>query len=224
MDFIVSEDCLQLGLRAGAIIFRNVHITPSNPALRAVIALAVRAIRTRFATPSDVRTLPEVAAFRDLLRRAGANPRRDQPSVERLFTFALKRGDLPAINSLVDAYNLVSLRSVCSLGAHDLDRIELPVSLRHLTGRESFTPLGQSTPVSVVPGEYGYVDAADRVLCRLDVLQADFSKVTTRTENALLIIEGTTAHAQPTLRQAFADVTELVTRTCGGTGTVVSLP
>jgi DNA/RNA-binding domain of Phe-tRNA-synthetase-like protein len=224
MLLIVSEDCLQLGLRAGAVIFRNIHVTRSDPALRAEIAVAVQAVQARFASPSDVRSLPEVAAFRDLLRRAGANPRRDQPSVERLLTFALKRGDLPAINSLVDAYNLVSLRSLCSLGAHDLDCIELPVSLRLLTGRESFTPLGQNTPVSVVPGEYGYVDETDRVLCRLDVLQAEFSKVTDRTENALLIIEGTTEHSQTTFRKAFADVTELVTRSCGGTGTIVAFP
>ena len=36
---------------------------------------------------------------------------------------ALRRGDLPLINSLVDAYNLVSVRSLCSLGAHDLDKM-----------------------------------------------------------------------------------------------------
>jgi DNA/RNA-binding domain of Phe-tRNA-synthetase-like protein len=158
------------------------------------------------------------------LRRAGANPRKDQPSVERLLTSALKRADLPAINSLVDAYNLVSIRSLCSLGAHDVDRIALPVALRLLTGHESFTPLGQSTATAVVPGEYGYVDASNRVLCRLDVLQADFSKVTTGTVNALLIIEGTTVHAPECLRQTFSVAMELVTRYCGGTGQVVALP
>ncbi len=224
MHFIVAEECIRLGLRAGAIVFRNVRITPTDPAVRAEIAAAVGGVRARFAGPSEVRSLPEVAAFRDLLRRAGANPRRDQPSVERLLTFTLKRGDLPAINSLVDAYNLVSLRSLCSLGAHDLDRIELPVTLRLLTGRESFTPLGQGTPVSVVPGEYGYVDAADRVLCRLDVLQAEFSKVTTATEQVVLIVEGTAAHSREVLRQAFADVSALVTRFCGGTAEVVAWP
>ena len=59
--------------------------------------------------------------------------------------------------------------------------------------------------MAVAVGEYGYVDAKDRVLCRLDVLQADFSKVTAGTVNALLIIEGTTAHSPDLLRQTFAD-------------------
>ncbi len=224
MTFVVAEECVRLGLRAGAIVFRNVQIVPSLPELRSEIAEPVQAIRARFADPAAVRSAPEVVRFQEILRQVGVNPRREQPSVERLLTFALKRGDLPAVNSLVDAYNLVSVRSFCSLGAHDLDRISPPVALRLLTGGESFTPLGRDMEVPVVPGEYGYVDARDRVLCRLDILQADFSKVTTASRNVLLIVEGTAGHAPAALRQVVADATELVTRCCGGTAEVVAFP
>jgi DNA/RNA-binding domain of Phe-tRNA-synthetase-like protein len=224
MSFVVAEECLQLGLRAGAVVFRNVHVAAAGPALRATIAQEVQAVRARFSSPGAIRSTPELAGFHEILRTVGVNPRREQPSVERLLTFALKRGDLPAVNSLVDAYNLASLSSSCSLGAHDLDRIRLPVALRLLTGRESFTPLGRGTADPVVPGEYGYVDAADRVLCRLDVLQAEFSKVTDATVNAFLIIEATAAHLPDAVRRAFADVIELVTRHCGGTAEVVAWP
>jgi DNA/RNA-binding domain of Phe-tRNA-synthetase-like protein len=224
MTFAVADECRRLGLRAGAIVFRNVHVVATLPALRTAIAHEVETIRQRFADPAAIRSAPEVVTFQELLRQVGVNPRREQPSVERLLTFALKRGDLPAVNSLVDAYNLISVRSLSSLGAHDLDRIALPVSLRLLTGQESFTPLGRDDAVPTVPGEYGYVDARDRVLCRLDILQADFSKVTTQTTNVLLIVEGTAGHSPDVLRQVFADVTELVTRHCGGTAEVVAFP
>jgi DNA/RNA-binding domain of Phe-tRNA-synthetase-like protein len=224
MTFTVAEECLRLGLRAGAIVFRNAAIVPALPELRAEIAEQVRAVRARFADPAAVRSALEVVRFQNILRTIGVNPRREQPSVERLLTFALKRGDLPAVNSLVDAYNLVSVRSFCSLGAHDLDRITPPVALRLLTGRESFTPLGRDAPEAVVPGEYGYVDAGDRVLCRLDILQADFSKVTTASRNVLLIVEGTADHAPELLRQTVADVTVQVTRYCGGTAEIVAFP
>jgi DNA/RNA-binding domain of Phe-tRNA-synthetase-like protein len=224
MTFVVAEDCVRLGLRAGAVVFRNVHVAAAGPDLRAAVAREVEAVRARFASAAAVRSAPEVAAFQAVLRRVGVNPRRDQPSVERLLTFALRRADLPAVNGLVDAYNLVSLRSRCSLGAHDLDALAPPVALRLLTGRESFTPLGRDAAVAVTPGEYGYVDARDRVLCRLDVLQAEFSKVTAGTANALLIVEGTAAHAPAALRQACADAIDLVTRSCGGTAEVVVYP
>ncbi len=164
MTFAVADECARLGLRAWAVIFRGVAIAATLPELRSRIGEQVQAIRARFADAAAVRAAPEVVRFQDILRKVGVNPRREQPSVERLLTFALKRGDLPAVNSLVDAYNLVSVRSCCSLGAHDLDRIALPVALRLLTGRESFTPLGRDAAVPVVTGEFGYVDAQDRVL------------------------------------------------------------
>jgi DNA/RNA-binding domain of Phe-tRNA-synthetase-like protein len=217
MAFIVSQKCVQLGLRAGAIVFRNLVITAALPELRARMGAEIQAVRAQLASAAAIRSCREVAAFQQVHRRAGVNPRKEQSSVERLLLLALKRGELPAINNLVDAYNLVSLRTRCSLGAHDLDTIALPVSLRLMTGRESFTPLGEAAPVAVTPGEYGYVDAADRLLCRLDVRQADFSKVTQRTRQVLLIIEGTAEHDPDVLRRAVEEVIEMVTRFCGAT-------
>src|SRR5439155_7836458 len=132
--FIVAEECMQLGLRAGVILFRNVQVGPASPALRSEIAAEAQALRVKFAGPQTVRSNPAVIGFREILRKVGINPSKEQPSVERLLTFALKRGELPAVNSLVDAYNLVSVRSLCSLGAHDFDRLAAPVALRLLTG------------------------------------------------------------------------------------------
>jgi DNA/RNA-binding domain of Phe-tRNA-synthetase-like protein len=221
MIFVVAEECVQLGLRAGAIVLRNLHIAPALPQLRAEIDREIEVVRSRFASPAAVRSCLEVAAFQKLHRRAGVSSRKEQSSVERLLLLALKRGQLPTINSLVDVYNLVSLRTGCSLGAHDLDVISLPVKLALLTGRESFTPLGETTPAAVIPSEYGYVDAAERLLCRLDVRQAEFSKVTQRTRNVLLIVEGTTEHDPAVLRRAIEDVIALTTRYCGGTAEIV---
>jgi DNA/RNA-binding domain of Phe-tRNA-synthetase-like protein len=224
MSFRVAEECLQLGLRAGAIVFRGVRVTPTNPALRDEIAQVAQVVRARFAGLEAIRATPEVIAFCNILRKVGVNPRKEQPSIERLISFVLKRSELPAINNLVDVYNLVSIRSLFSMGAHDLDTIACPVSLRLLTGNESFTALGKEMPTLMTAGEFGYVDAQDRVLCRLDLLQADFSKVTEATSNVLLIIEGTTAHSPALLRQTFTDAIELLTRYCGGTAEIIAFP
>jgi len=224
MIFTVAEECARLGLRAGAIVFRNVGIAPSSLAQRAEISDEASIIRSRFSSPSEIRADPYVSSFQEIVRQVGGHPKTDRSSLERLMTFALKRGDLPAINNLVDSYNLVSVRTFCSLGAHDLDRIKLPVSLRILTGWETFVPLGTDMPVRVDRGEFGYVDASNSLLCRLDVLQAEFSKVTDATKNVLLIVEGTTAHKHIVLRKTFNDVIQLVTRYCGGAGEIAYFP
>jgi DNA/RNA-binding domain of Phe-tRNA-synthetase-like protein len=224
MIFVVTDDCLLLGLRAGAILFRGLRVAAASAELRAAIARETEDLQRRIPTAALIRALPEVVGFEELIRKVGVNPRKLPPSVARLLAFALQRGALPAINTLVDAYNLVSMRSLLSLGAHDLDAIALPVTLRLLTGAEPFTPLGKSSPEAVRAGEFGYVDGKGRVLCRLDVLQAEFSKVTTETANALLIIEGTPVHSPDSFRRAFADAIETVTRYCGGIAEVVGIP
>ena len=224
ISFSVSSDCHRLGLRSGAVIFRNVRVGEASAELRAEAAQEINAVRARFADMATVRAVPEVAAFREILRTMGVNLKKTQPSVERLLSLALKRGALPAINNLVDAYNLISIRSLCSLGAHDLDRITPPVALRLLTGQETFTPLGQDRAMPIAAGEFGYVDARDRVLCWLDVLQAEFSKVNPATVDALLIVEGTTAHSAENLQQAMAAAIEMITRHCSGTAEVVASP
>jgi DNA/RNA-binding domain of Phe-tRNA-synthetase-like protein len=215
--FQVAEACVGLGLRAGAIVFRGVSVGPASAELRAAIDREAVAVRRRFADPAAIRASTQVRPYHDILRKVGANPRHDQNSVERLLIFARKKSTLPAINSLVDTYNLISLRCGLSLGAHDLDRIAPPVTLRLLTGTEAFLPLGAGEPAPVTPGEFGYVDGDNRLLCRLDVLQADFSKVSEATRNVLLIVEGTERHSPELLYSTVAEVSAAVTRHCGGT-------
>lgn len=222
--FTVAEECRQLGLRAGAILFRDVQVGPASAELRAAIDAETADIRTRFVGAATIRTVPEVQAFQEILRRVGVNPWREQPSVERLLNYALKRGTLPVVNGLVDAYNLVSVRTLCSLGAHDLDRIEPPVALRLFTGREEFTPLGSMAAEPVQAGQFGYVDVSGRVLCRLDVRQAEFSKVTAATRNAILIVEATASHSERALEGAMQEAVAEITRACGGSAEILVRP
>ena len=222
--FTESEDCFDLGLRAGAIVFRSVRISPASPELRTEIAQEVGRIRARLSSPAEIRSIPEIARAHDILRTVGVKPSTLPPSTEGLLRYALRRGALPVINNLVDAYNLVSVRTKSSLGAHDLDRIETPVELRLLHRGERFIPLGSAEEQDVTAGEFGYVDALDRVICRLDVQQADFSKVTATTTNVLLIIEATTVHDPVRLRRVFEETEEVVTHHCGGEAEVVAFP
>lgn len=222
--FRVAAECIGLGLRAEGIVFRGLHVGAASAELRDDIAREAAAVRARFVDPAAIRSSAFIRPFHEMLRKVGANPKRDPNSVERLLSFAFKKGDLPAINNLVDSYNLVSLRSGLSLGAHDLDQIALPVTLQLLSGNESFLPLGGKGPAAITEGEFGYVDGQNRLLCRLDVVQADFSKVSAATCNALLIVEGTASHSTELLHRTVEEVIALVTRQCGGTAEVAAWP
>jgi len=212
----VSQGCREIGLRSGAIVFRDLRVGDSPPELLEEIARCAVEVGATFSSPAEIRSLPEVASFREILKRVGVNPRKHSPTVEILTRAAMKRQALPAVNNLVDAYNLVSVRTRCSMGAHDLDNIELPVELRILSEVCRFTPLGATAEVDVAAGEFGYVDARSRILCRLDLQQADFSKITSATKNVLLIVEGTKAHTSAQLAETFQMIIATISRYCGG--------
>ena len=222
--FHVAQECLDLGLRAGAIVFRDLTIDDAPAELREAIDEECRKVGGELATGADVRKTAEITAHYDILRRVGVKPRRRPPSTEKLLELARSRRTLPSINTLVDAYNLVSIRTRCSLGAHDLDYFTPPAELRLFRGDESFRPLGSTETQTVWAGEFGYVDAENRVLCRLDSLQADFSKVLHGTTNVLLIVEATDSHDPAQVTAAFDEVISLVERYCGGKAEVVARP
>ena len=216
MPLIISDPCADLGLRAEALLFRDLRIGPSSPQLQKLLAQQLQELRLQYPSIEALRNSAELAKFREILDRVVVEQGMFSPSVENLYRLILKRGKLPTINNLVDIYNLVSVRTRCSMGAHDLDRITTPVRLQPLSGSESFVPLGRSEPQSVGAGEFGYVDAAGRLLCRLEVLQADSSKVTSDIRNILMIIETTTAHRPETVQQARDEVIDRVALYCGG--------
>ncbi len=222
--FQVSDACKRLGLRAGAIVFRGVRIGPSAPGLKHLIDREILEIKDRFTTPATLRSTPEIVRLHSLFRAVGVNPRKVQPACERLIQMALKRGRLAQISNLVDAYNLMSARSICSLGAHDLDKLALPIQLRLLQGSEEFIPMGSHQKEACVAGEFAYVDSARRVICRLDVRQAEFSKITPESDSVLLIIGATTALSSSRLEVLFSETTDLITKFCGGTSETVHFP
>lgn len=213
---LITKECLDLGLRAEAIVFHDVTVGDSPPALRARMRSAALDLRRRFVDVAALRASTELRAFAGSYRSAGVNPKRQQPGCERLAEWVWKRGDLPAINSLVDAYNMVSVRWLLSLGAHDLQAVSLPIRLTIVPGEMPFTPLGASASGSVRPGEFAYVDDTGRVVCRLDVIQAEFSKVTAATTGVVVILEGTSAHDGAAFSAARTELVELIGEFCGG--------
>ena len=213
---LVSQECLDIGLRACAVVLRDLQIGDAPTELRSQIDLEARKTRDQFARLQEIRSIPELVDHHEILRKVGVKPRSHPPSTQKLLEYAWKHGTLPSVNNLVDAYNFVSLRTRFSLGAHDFDRVELPVELRLFDGDESFRPLGSNEDQQVRQGEFGYVDAQQRVICRLDSLQADFSKVQTTTTHALLIIETTAGQSSEYLRSVTESAVATVDRFCRG--------
>jgi DNA/RNA-binding domain of Phe-tRNA-synthetase-like protein len=79
------------------------------------------------AVPGDI---PALRPVRDLYKGLGIDPTRTRPSSEALLRRVLAGKPLYRINSLVDALNLCSLRTLVPFGAYDRARIAGPLVVR----------------------------------------------------------------------------------------------
>jgi len=159
---------------------------------------------------------PILAGFRELHSKIGKSNRRFPAASESLIGYFLSKGEIPAINPIVDIYNMLSLDSRLSLGAHDTDKVDGNIVLRLTDGSERFVPLGATEPVAVTSGEYCYIDDANDILCRLEHKQVEKTKVTDRTNSCFFIIQGNASTPASLLEKTTNRLAGLLAEHCKG--------
>ncbi|HEX2554546.1 MAG TPA: phenylalanine--tRNA ligase beta subunit-related protein [Microvirga sp.] len=191
--------------------------TERPAALDALIAEREEACRARWGA-SDLSEIPGIAAWRAAYKGFGIRKTSYRSSVERLVK-RVKAGDrLPAVNTLVDIYNAVSLTHVFCCGADDLDRIAPPVAFRFSRPGDSFIDMGAEAGEDPNdPPKEGEVVFADtrHVLCRRWNWRQDArTGLAPETRRAVVTVQ---ANGWGDLDAAVADLTTLIGRFAGGT-------
>jgi DNA/RNA-binding domain of Phe-tRNA-synthetase-like protein len=165
--------------------------------------------------------IPGIAAWRAAYKGFGIKKTSYRSSVERLVK-RVKAGDrLPAVNTLVDIYNAVSLSHVFCCGADDLDKVTQPLAFRFSRPGDSFVDMGAEAGEDPndppKDGEVVYADAR-HVLCRRWNWRQDArTGITAATTRAVITVQ---ANGWGDLEAAVADLTDLITRFTGGSGRV----
>ena len=141
----------------------------------------------------ELSAIPGVAAWRSAYKGFGIKKTSYRSSVERLIKRVLAGDALPAVNSLVDLYNAVSLDSALCLGCDDLDSLEGDLAFRFARPGDTFIDMGAEAGAdpSDPPkdGEDVYADAR-HVLCRRWNWRQDArSAVSARTRRAALTVQ-----------------------------------
>lgn len=72
----------------------------------------------------DINSIPAIAATRKAYKACGKDPNRYRPSQEQLMRRIVRGLGLYYVNALVDAGNELSLKTGCSVGCFDADKIE----------------------------------------------------------------------------------------------------
>ncbi len=221
LSFNVTKEILDLGVKIITARISGVQNTVSNENFEAYKTTELEKVKRAW-EGKKYKDDPVLTGFRDLHTKVGRSNREYVASPEGLRWLFLERGRFPHINVLVDAYNLISLKTGLALGAHDIDKVRGNITLRLTKGNETFIPLGKSEPTAVFPGEYGYIDDGNNVICRLEVLQVEPTKVTTETKDVFVIIEGNANTNVESVKETAEEVCKLITKFCGGTSSFLS--
>jgi DNA/RNA-binding domain of Phe-tRNA-synthetase-like protein len=209
---------MRAGLSAAALIARDVDNARTSPELVAYRTSMGRRLASYWKN-RPVTTHPVIREYHRVHKEFGELS--EAPAPEKLLTYVRRNRDFTASGAVVDCYNIVSARTLLSIGAHDLEQIAFPVTLRQATTLDSFVALGTTEP-QFFPHEYAYVDAQHTIICRADVLQCEQTKATRDSRNIIFLLQGNQYLPGTTLLKGAWLLSELITRLCGGKVELVS--
>ena len=160
---------------------------------------------------------PKILPWREAYRKFGAKPSDYLCSIENLVKRVQKGEQIRHINKLVDIYNLVSLKYLVPVGGEDLDKIQGDIALTFAGENEKpIQLLGEPEPRAPHKGEVIYKDDNGAICRRWNWKEADRTKLTDKTQNALLVIEALPPTAIEELSLAIDALKSLVAKCCGG--------
>jgi DNA/RNA-binding domain of Phe-tRNA-synthetase-like protein len=212
MILAVAPEISELGLSTAVVIARGLDNSRTPPELLAYRRAAGQRLAGHWRNRS-ISAHPVIREYHRVHEVFGASGK--DPAPEKLVLYVRRNRDFTAAGAVVDCYNIVSARTLVSIGAHDLERLDLPITLRQIAETDLFQPLGTGDTQRLT-GEFGYVDRHGYVICRLDVLQCEWSKVTKNTRSVAFFLQGNSCLPPATLLKASWLLAEMVQKFCGG--------
>lgn len=216
MHFSIDQDLLLKypSTHVGLIFIKGCNNKIVSPEVSFVLRESEKHLRERMET-KELLELPELRTWRETYKSFGAKKGR-RVSIEAMAKRVKKGDQLPAVSPLVDLYNAVSLRYVFPCGGEDLDKVRGNVVLGFAEGHESFHRIGSDENEPPNTGEVVYKDAAG-CLCRCwNWREADRTKLTDETENAVLVVETLQSDRNKEFVSAITHLEDLVSVLTGG--------
>lgn len=221
MQFRINPTVIEKfsGVEIGLVIAHGVNNRVSDPSIANALAAAANDVR-RSLTVDQLTTHPHIATWREAYRAFGAKPKEHRSSIENLCRLVLNGKPMHSINSLVDLYNIISLKYLLPLGGEDLTAIAGDVELTLAGPTEPpVVLLGDHEAHVPHPGEVIYKDAQSAICRRWNWREANRTKLTEQTSDCILVIEAIPPIPASAVDQAADELCCLIKRYCGGTTT-----
>ncbi len=194
-------------LKIGVLIAKNINNSISNDELKQEMRNIESHIKGNFELQTLV-DLPFIKDWRNAYSSFGAKPKTFKNSVESLLRRILKGDDLPDINTVVNLYNLISVKYVVPAGGDDIDKVDGDIVLTIAKGCEQFTLLGSMKKEVAESGEVIYRDNKEILCRRWNWSECDKTKMTPETKNVIIVLEALASITKERLKQALQELKE----------------
>jgi DNA/RNA-binding domain of Phe-tRNA-synthetase-like protein len=193
---------------------KGVHVQKRGIELENFKVEVMRQVRNDYNLDS-VKDHPTFRAYRNFFWSIKIDPTKIRPAAEALIRRILAGKTLPSINTLVDAYNLASIKSRIALATFDADKLEGDLLMRFAAEGEQFYGIGMEKPLILKGGEI-VVSDDQKLIAIYPYRDADNTKVTEKTENVTIVVCGVPGIPKETLENASHVALEYITRFCDG--------
>jgi len=193
----------------------NVNVQSSGLKLEEFKKLVTEETR-QFYDAETLKDRPVLRAYRDFFWRINVDPTKVRPAAEALIRRVVVGNPLPRINTLVDAYNLASIKTEVAVATFDADNLRGDLIMRFAKKDEKFHGIGMNKPLHLQGSEI-VVQDAEKLVAVYPYRDSEDSKVSEATKNVLLLFCGVPGITEEKLLEAMKVTVDYVTRFCGGT-------
>ncbi len=218
MKFIIDSKIFdQFGsVNIGVVVARNIDNNGISDEIEKLTRTEEKRIHSDL-MPETLSQDPKINSWRKAYSSFGFKPKEAKSSVENLYKMVTRGIEIKRINKLVDIYNYICLKHMVPVGGEDMNAMNGDLQLGYALNEQPVKILGDSEPESPKDGEVIYKDD-DGTICRCwNWREADRTKLTSKTQNAILVIEGLSPVTRDEIISATHDLSELITKYCRGT-------
>tara|TARA_Y100000310_G_scaffold231700_1_gene234347 strand:+ start:39861 stop:42719 length:2859 start_codon:yes stop_codon:yes gene_type:complete len=206
--FSISPKLKNKGMNVEVALFKDVKVSNENKELKKEIKETLENIKNKKNIKDDI-----FEGYKEFYKKIGEDHL--MPASQNLLDLIKKNGKLPNINTVVNAYNIISADTLLAVGAHDVSKIKGDIRFDLTEGSEIFIPLGENKPIKIKEGEYAFRDD-EEILCRLDVKQCDKTKITKDTKDFVVYVQGNKYVKDKAVKVALERICKLIKKTSGG--------
>jgi len=195
-------------------IINDVHIEKENEQIQELKESVYKEVRTKY-NLETLKDNPTVRAYRNFYWKLDIDPTKTRPSGEALLRRVLHGHDLPRISTVVDPYNLASMKTIIPISGFGKDRLNPPLQIRFAKSGETFTGIGMNKSMTLTDKMLVLADE-NQILCIYPYRDSDHTKITRQTRNVLIVGYGAPGITEQQLKEAVETTISYIKLVSGG--------